>query len=78
MGRLSKRDREKNRDGGSGGGVKRFRLHMLQKCTSAVRSNIWSKLIFASSCVILRSRVLRVVMGDRAGGEEIITMSSER
>ena len=55
---------------------------MILKYTSAMRSRIWSTLIFATLCVTLRSRVLIIYegrlairavlgLGDRAGcGEE--------
>ena len=46
--------------GGAGGGVrvfKRFRSHIILK------SRIWSTLMFATLCVILRSRVLIIYVG---------------
>ena len=55
----------KKKGGGRGGGrkvFKRFKSH-ISKYAPAVRSKIWSKLIFASLCVILRSRVLRIYVG---------------
>ena len=56
MRRLSKREREKREkkgEGGEGRVPKRFRSHMILKHTLAVRSIIWSKLIFARLCVML-------------------------
>ena len=63
---------------GEGGGVVAFlfdsgvggcrvwlgvRSQVFLKHTPAVRSKVWSKLIFASLCVILRSRVKRENVG---------------
>ena len=49
---------EKKKRGGGGGErvFKRFRSHVIYNNidTPAARSKIWSKLIFASLCVILR------------------------
>ena len=57
VGRLSKRKRGQKKRGG-GGGFKRFRSHDIIEYTPAMRSRLWSTLIFATLCVILRSRVL--------------------
>ena len=74
-----KRSRKKKKGGGGGAGrvLKRFRSHVILKYTPAMRSRIWSKLILATLCVILRSRVLIISvracicavlgLGDRAG-----------
>ena len=45
------------------GRVKRFRSHIIFKYTPAMRSRIWSTLIFATLCMILRSRVLIIYGG---------------
>ena len=63
MGRLSRRKREKKKRkaGGEGGGgrvFKRFRSHIIM-----LKSRIWSTLMFAALCVILRSRVLIIYVG---------------
>ena len=54
---MSKRERGGKR-GGAERVFKRFRSHIISKYTPAVTSKMWSKLIFARLCVILRSRVL--------------------
>ena len=50
-----------------GGGVKRFSPHIEFKSIPAVTSKIWSKLILATLCVMLRSRVLIIYVGARRG-----------
>ena len=63
MGRSSKRKQGKKKKkkkpgGGRGGRVfKRVRLHIILK------SRIWSTLMFATLCVIIRSRVLIMYVG---------------
>ena len=57
--RLSKRERGNKK----GGGFERFRLHEKIKYTSAMRSRTRSKLILATSCVILQSGVLIIYVG---------------
>ena len=66
MGRLSERKREKNKKmktarGWEGG--KRFRSRIILKYTPAMRSRIWSTPMFATLCVILRSRVSIIYVG---------------
>ena len=64
--RWGKREREKTNKkegGGEGGGVKTFRSHIILKYTPAMRSNIWSTLMFATLRVILRSRVFIIYVG---------------
>ena len=63
MERLRKRERGKKEGGGKGRVFKRFRSHIILKYTPAMRSRIWSTLIFATLCVILRSRVLIIYVG---------------
>ena len=67
MGRLGKRKRgekkENKKIGGGGRVFKRFRSHIILKYTPAMRSRIWSTLIFATFCVILRARVLIIYVG---------------
>ena len=61
MRRLS--NSEKDEGGGGEEGFQRFGSHITLKYTEAVRSRVWSKLIFATLCVILRSRVLIISVG---------------
>ena len=55
--------KKKNRGGGGGRVFKRFRSHIILEYTPAMRSRIWLTLIFATLCVILRSRVLIIYVG---------------
>ena len=54
--------RKKSGVGGRGRVFKRFRSHVILKYTPAMRSRTCSKLILATLCVILRSRVLTIYM----------------
>ena len=58
-----KKRRSGGGSGGKGGARKGFsRSHVIYN-TPAVRSNFWAKLIFASLCVIPRSREFRIYVG---------------
>ena len=60
-----KRARKKKTEGGLGGGrrvFKRFRSHIYNRNTPAVRSKIWSKLTFASLCDTPIARITHTCM----------------
>ena len=63
VGGVFKREKARKKKKWGGGGGKRFRSHIIIRYTPAMTSRIWSTLMFATLCVILRSRVLIIYVG---------------
>ena len=60
---VSARESEEKKTKKEGTGFKRFRSHVIIKYTPGMRSRIWSTLMFATLCVILRSCVYFIYVG---------------